>query len=265
VTTTARGRGWAYAGILLGGGASVTANIAHSFVPPTHAGPDWTPPVGAVAGATFWPIALFVAVEILARTPWPTGTRWAALRYVGLLPVASVAAVVSYRHLSGLLGFYGEEPLTATLGPLAVDGLMVMATGALLATAPGIGRTRRLGEDNAPATRPDTSTAGAVTDTGAMSTAPATVAAAGEPGLSGRRPEPVRSRTASGRGPDTAQRIARLRSRHPEWTTAQLATRLGVTERTVRRHLATPRPEPDPAAETPGGTSARDHLGEHAA
>ena len=47
-------------------------------------------------------------------------------------PVAAVAAFVSYRHLSGLLGHYGEETLIAHLGPLAVDGLMVMATAALL-------------------------------------------------------------------------------------------------------------------------------------
>jgi hypothetical protein len=41
---------------------------------------------------------------------------------------------VSYRHLSGLLAFYGEDGLTVAIGPLAVDGLMVMATGALIAT-----------------------------------------------------------------------------------------------------------------------------------
>ncbi|GAA2355727.1 DUF2637 domain-containing protein [Dactylosporangium salmoneum] len=46
--------------------------------------------------------------------------------------MALVAAVVSYRHLSGLFRHYGEDPLTATLGPLAVDGLMVMAAAALL-------------------------------------------------------------------------------------------------------------------------------------
>src|SRR5690606_38274024 len=42
--------------------------------------------------------------------------------------------LVSYRHLSGLLAHYGEEPIIYYVGPLAVDGLMVMATGALLAT-----------------------------------------------------------------------------------------------------------------------------------
>jgi hypothetical protein len=40
---------------------------------------------------------------------------------------------VSYRHLSGLLAHYGEEPIIYYVGPLAVDGLMVMATAALAA------------------------------------------------------------------------------------------------------------------------------------
>ncbi|HZN71819.1 MAG TPA: hypothetical protein VFC00_09100, partial [Micromonosporaceae bacterium] len=132
--TFTAGRGWAYLGITLGGLVSIAANVAHSYVPPTDAPIGWTPPAGAVVSAFFWPIFLFVALEILARTRWPHGWFWILLRVFGLLPVAIVAGVVSYRHLSGLLGFYGEDPLTATIGPLAVDGLMVVATGALIAT-----------------------------------------------------------------------------------------------------------------------------------
>jgi hypothetical protein len=81
-----------------------------------------------------WPVFLLVAVELLARVPWPHGINWQLLRWAGMVPVAAVAALVSYRHLSGLLAFYREEPLVCVLGPLAVDGLMVMATGAILAT-----------------------------------------------------------------------------------------------------------------------------------
>jgi hypothetical protein len=136
------GRGWAYLGALLGGAVSVAANVAHSYVPPADAGAHWSPQPGAVVGAVFWPVALFVAVEIFARVAWPRQRRWTALRFCGLLPVAAVAAIVSYRHLSGLLGFYGEDPLTVVIGPLAVDGLMVMATGALVA----IGRRTAGGE-----------------------------------------------------------------------------------------------------------------------
>jgi hypothetical protein len=99
------GRRWAYVGGLLGGAVSIAANVAHSYVPPTDATAGWHPHAGAVVGAVFWPVALFVAIEILARVAWPDGRRWVVLRFGGLLPVAAVAAVVSYRHLSGLLTF----------------------------------------------------------------------------------------------------------------------------------------------------------------
>jgi hypothetical protein len=128
------GRRWAYLGAALGGTVSIAANIAHSYVPPLGVGPEWTPRAGAVVGAVFWPVALFVATEILTRVAWPSGRVWWLLRWTGMLPVAFVAALVSYRHLSGLLAYYGEEPIVCVLGPLAVDGLMVMATGAILAT-----------------------------------------------------------------------------------------------------------------------------------
>jgi uncharacterized protein DUF2637 len=131
---TASGRGWAYTGVSLGGLASIAANVAHSFIPPGGAPTSWAPEPGAVIGAVVWPVFLFIAVEILARVAWPHGRIWHLVRWAGLLPVAIVAALVSYRHLSGLLAHYGEEDLVVWLGPLAVDGLMVMATGALLAT-----------------------------------------------------------------------------------------------------------------------------------
>jgi hypothetical protein len=129
------GRLWAYLGIGLGGLVSIAANVAHSFIPPRGSSTTWTPEPGAVVGAVVWPVFLFIAVEILARTVWPSGRIWQLVRWAGLVPVAVVAALVSYRHLSGLLAHYGEEPVVIWLGPLAVDGLMVMATGALLATS----------------------------------------------------------------------------------------------------------------------------------
>ena len=131
------GRGWAYIGVLVGGGISIAANIAHSFVPPAGALASWAPQPGAVIGSMFWPILLFVAVEILVRVAWPQGFWYALLRLGGLLPVAGVAALVSFRHLSALLTFYGEDPIVSFWGPLAIDGLMVMATAALLVTGRG--------------------------------------------------------------------------------------------------------------------------------
>lgn len=124
---------WAYLGTTLGATASVAANVAHSYVPPKDAPDTWTPYTGAVIGAVFWPVALLVALEILVRTPWPDERRWAFVRFGGLVPVVVVAAAVSYRHMSALLTYYGEDGVTATLGPLAPDGLMTMAAGAVIA------------------------------------------------------------------------------------------------------------------------------------
>ncbi|SCG43777.1 DUF2637 domain-containing protein [Micromonospora inositola] len=135
MTTNSRpSRGWSYLGLILGGLVSVAANIAHSFIAPDGAPENWKPELGAVVSSIVWPLFLFIAIEILARTPWPTGWGWNVLRWVGLPPVALVAAFVSYRHLSGLLDHYNEETLVVWFGPLAVDGLMLMATAALLAT-----------------------------------------------------------------------------------------------------------------------------------
>jgi hypothetical protein len=105
---------------------------------------------------------------------------------------------------------------------------MVMATGALLATRPGGVdlRPAPAGKRTTPATpgatdtpadsRPDMPRRGAGrrvrTDTGHMDTAAVRV--------------------------DTAGRVAALRAAHPDMATADIAGRLGVSDRTVRRHLA---------------------------
>jgi hypothetical protein len=227
---TSAGRAWAYGGATLGGLVSVAANVAHSYVPPVAADADWSPQPGAVIGAVFWPVALLVAVEILARVAWPADRLWLALRWAGVGPVALVAAVVSYRHLSGLLAFYREDAMTARLGPLAVDGLMLVATGALIATS---ANRPVLDEaiDEAPAEGPSPRAARI------------------------EAPEPSRGPVA-----DTAAAVARLRARRPDMTTGQIAARLGVTDRTVRRHLAA-RTSGDPPA--PGAAGPARNGTEH--
>jgi hypothetical protein len=215
------GRGWAYVGAALGGSVSVAANVAHSYVPPAGTPQGWSPQGGAVVGAIFWPVALFVAVEILARVPWPDGRKWWWLRFGGLLPVAAVAALVSYRHLAGLLRFYGEDGITATLGPLAVDGLMVVATGALLVTAR---RTTAIAESNA-----------------------AVVVAAADPTVTATEPAPASLSDVSPavkpaakrvtRKPASAEKVARAAAKMPGATPAQIAAKAGVSEPTARRRL----------------------------
>ncbi|GAA1546794.1 hypothetical protein GCM10009827_078740 [Dactylosporangium maewongense] len=225
---TKTGRGWAYAGAALGGVVSVAANVAHSFVPPAGSDAGWLPEFGAVVGAVFWPVAVFVAVEILARIAWPNGKRWGALRFLGLLPVAAVAALVSYRHLSGLLDFYGEDDVTVFLGPLAVDGLMVMATGALIATgarrtaeaAPSVQRTPIVEVDPIPQIErtPEAATP-----------APEPALALAEPVRAVRKPAPKRQ-------PSAAARVTSAVARSPKASDATIAARLGLSEATVKRH-----------------------------
>lgn len=134
------GRAWATAGFVLGIAVSVAGNVAHTYHPTAavlaaagKTADQWKPELGAQLGAAFFPLALLVTVEVLTRVQWPNTWGWSATRYGGAALVAGVAAVVSYLHLRGLLLAYGEDELTATIGPLSVDGLMVVAGFALLA------------------------------------------------------------------------------------------------------------------------------------
>ena len=219
------GRGWAYAGAILGGAVSIAANVAHSYVPPAGASASWTPHGGSVVGAVVWPVFLLVAVEILARVAWPEGLGWTLLRFGGLLPVAAVAALVSYRHMSGLLEFYGEDPLTTTLGPLAVDGLMVMATGALIATSRSRVAVAELVDelaDEEPAPDP-WSYAVPVAD------AAEELDSEAAPGLD-KLSNPRKAQ------PSARDRVEKAHRRTPDATNAALAKRLGLSTKTVQRY-----------------------------
>jgi hypothetical protein len=255
------GRRWAYAGAILGGVVSVAANVAHSYVPPVGSPADWSPEPGAVIGAVFWPVAVLVAVEILARVAWPSGRRWVAVRYLGLLPVGLVAAVVSYRHLSGLLAHYGEDALTVTIGPLAVDGLMVMATAALLATGHRTALTAEVtaGPDLT-ADRPVDTVLTAVNDTVEVVDGPPVAAG-----------QPV-SWTAAVSGAETAAELGVDRTEGDGPTATVRAVRPAVSVRSARRSgpvagkrsagrsKAVSRPRPDVSDLLPVGRSIAAEL-----
>lgn len=140
-TRAGTGRAVSWLAFLFGIAATVAANVAHTFYPTAAQLAAWhaagnagtfRPEVGAVIGAAFWPLALLLAVEVLARVAWPAGGWWRLARHGGAGAVAGIAALMSYRHMAGLLTAWGEDPLNAHLGPLAVDGLMVLAGFALL-------------------------------------------------------------------------------------------------------------------------------------
>jgi hypothetical protein len=114
----------AWIAFVAGIAASVAANIAHAE---------------STAGARFiagWaPIALLLTIEVMMRVPAPRSRFLGFLRYLGAVVVAGVAALASYRHMVGLALDYGEDELTAKTLPLSVDGLVVVASIALLVLA----------------------------------------------------------------------------------------------------------------------------------
>ena len=122
--TPKSGKVIAWLSFVLGILVSIAGNIG-------HAASDGMKP-GEWAGAAFWPLALMLTIEILTRVRWQPGKRWTIARFAALLLVALVAAVLSYRHLAGLMTYWGEDWANAHLGPLAVDGLMLIAATALL-------------------------------------------------------------------------------------------------------------------------------------
>jgi len=146
-TPTARvklgGRAVTWLAFWVGVVGSVAANVGHTSVASDKAmaewvtegrsPEEWSPPIGAMLFAGAAPLFLMLAIEMIARVPWPTGRRWTVGRWVGCGVVGAVAAVVSYQHMHGLLLSYGESQVTALILPLAPDGLMVVASLALIA------------------------------------------------------------------------------------------------------------------------------------
>lgn len=122
--TPKSGRVIAWLTFSLGIGVSIAGNIGHAASDGMYPG-EWL-------GAAFWPLALLLSIEVLTRVRWQRGKRWALARFAGLAAVSIVAAILSYLHLRSLLLFWGEPVFQATIGPAAVDGLMLIAATALL-------------------------------------------------------------------------------------------------------------------------------------
>ncbi|MDQ1295510.1 MAG: hypothetical protein QG608_3395 [Actinomycetota bacterium] len=254
--------------LVLGVAASVTANVL-------HAEPS---PVGRSIAA--WPpVALLLTIELISRVPVH---RWslALLRMVTTGAVAGIAAWVSYWHMVDVAMTHGEHPVSAHLVPVSVDGLVVVASvclveiGARLREESGHGSAAHrtplvaaVAADSSDRSDPEHAATASVpvpenggTDavgTGAALGGRADEAPCDRPDRAtggGVEGSPVALRavgTAAVRGRDTRVAVARLRQRHPDMSAVEIARRLGVSDRTVRRHLhGGPRPEADTGPDT---------------
>lgn len=198
------GRAWAWFGFGVGIVASVAGNVAHQYV--KHE----TPPVGALVWAAVVPLGLMLAIEVITRVPWPSQARWKIMRFGGASLVAAVAAFISYKHLYGLIRSYGEDPWSAAVGPLAIDGLMAVCSAALLATAKHRGPGHR---------------------------EPAAADPTGEPVVADapRDPDPLRDLLAMDPSQEKVDRVRIAMALEPGATIRQLADLAQVSQSTVKR------------------------------
>lgn len=83
----------------------------------------------AIAG---WPpVSLLLALELLTRVPvgrWYLGL----LRISGTLAVATAAGWLSYWHMVSTVAAHGESTVSAHIWPASVDGLMAIASVAMV-------------------------------------------------------------------------------------------------------------------------------------
>lgn len=144
------GRAWALSGFVLGSLVSVGGNLQAAWLPADKPGTpnDWAPSFPSQVFAVVWPLALLVSVEVLSRISWPNGAGWKLVRIGGILLVAVGSAVISYGHIYAVLTAWGYEKHQAIVGPLVIDGLMLISGFALVA----IGRAARAAADIAQAT-----------------------------------------------------------------------------------------------------------------
>lgn len=129
-----RGRLVAWAGFTFGSIMSVAANVLHAWLPAAYRPSGWSPGVAEQIGAAVWPVGLLLSVEVLSRVLWPRGWSWAIARFAGTGTVALGSAAISYGHLRDVLLAWQYNTLAATVGPLVIDGLMVISGFALLAS-----------------------------------------------------------------------------------------------------------------------------------
>jgi len=123
----------AWLGFVFGSVMSVAANVLHAWLPADERPAGWSPGIAQQVGSAVWPIGLLLSVEVLSRVRWAPGVWWALARCGGAGTVAVGSAVISYGHLHEVLIAWDYGPLGAAVGPLVLDGLMVVSGFALLA------------------------------------------------------------------------------------------------------------------------------------
>ncbi len=108
---------------------SIVANVTHAILAQSEI-TLWL----RIPGGVLWPVLTFLAIEIIVRTVWEQRfTHYLSRTFV--LGPAIPALIISYNHQYDLMRMMGETRFLSALAPLAIDGLMIGCTLALLFTA----------------------------------------------------------------------------------------------------------------------------------
>ena len=119
----------AYVMLLVGGGLSVAGNIADVY---RTRGQHVDGLDIILAGS--WPVLVILTIEGFVSRRWSPRVGFQVLRWVGCLGVGYTAMQSSWVHLHDLMATRGQIAPVAIGGPLAIDGMAIMATGLLLST-----------------------------------------------------------------------------------------------------------------------------------
>jgi hypothetical protein len=119
----------AYVSLGVGAGLSVAGNLADTYR--TRGAATDTLDQVMAAG---WPVLVLLAIEMFVSPRWSDKRMFQVWRWTGCLAVGGMAMVVSWTHLHDLMASRGQMAVVAILGPLAIDGMAIMATGLILST-----------------------------------------------------------------------------------------------------------------------------------
>lgn len=119
----------AYVSLGVGAGLSVAGNLADTY----RTRGDATDTLDRFLAAG-WPVLVLLAIEMFVSPRWSAKRMFQVWRWVGCLAVGGMAMVVSWTHLHDLMASRGQLAIVAILGPLAIDGMAIMATGLILST-----------------------------------------------------------------------------------------------------------------------------------
>lgn len=119
----------AYIALAAGAGLSIAANVADIF----RVRGQETDALD-ITIAVAYPALVVLMVEVFVSSrwrglPWPMQT----LRWLGTMAITAVAMRISWVHGHELMASRGQPEDVATLGPLAIDFLAIMATALILA------------------------------------------------------------------------------------------------------------------------------------